>query len=416
MLSYAILSYDNSIGSGRNGDVKKVCLRGTISEDGEYALKTIMEGNEGIKEYYFLQYFTRLNHPNIIKLKTGWLKHHTAVVQEVDPVSKAVYYIERPMTCLFMLLELCETDANSYFLSIRFKQLEFKLKIMSEFINQMSNALDFLHSHSIYHLDFKPSNVLVKFDNGNPIFKLIDFDMSTQRQKVNPVDLGVYYYSPTEAFAGFGVVNGEGVPTDKLTDSNKFDSYSFGKSLYQLSQYMDGITKIDFYRFGECYEEPRQIRPNTVRYEAYTRDYKENPTFSRNPGLQWIIRSLMHCDPIKRQSISAVRYDFNQIVFDSSSNNKYPKVSTTPSHRPDNFNQRYAMEQRKNNWQEPPGKNEDSVAVKTREDKTENKMQFKPKPPPHLKAVNHHYNRRNIGTKLSDNEIQKMEENLEISV
>ncbi len=99
------------------------------------------------------------------------------------------------------------------------------------YIRQVAEALDFVHSKNIIHLDVKPANILIN-DEDNAI--LIDFGLSKQydekghQTSTTPVGIS-HGYAPLEQYAQGGVG----------TFSPSTDIYSLGATLFKL---VTGIT------------------------------------------------------------------------------------------------------------------------------------------------------------------------------
>jgi serine/threonine-protein kinase len=106
------------------------------------------------------------------------------------------------------------------------KQTNFRL--IAEIFTQVLNALDYVHTRSIIHLDIKPENIFITrdtYDRRLVIAKLIDFGIA--RVLSQPLEPQAYltgdprYMAPEQA-----VLNG---PVDARTDL-----YALGMSFYEL--------------------------------------------------------------------------------------------------------------------------------------------------------------------------------------
>jgi len=83
---------------------------------------------------------------------------------------------------------------------------------------EMIDAMSFIHKKKIFHLDLKPSNVLVNSDYG---CKIADFGLSQKVQNVLPLMVGTPLYMAPEI-------------QEHRTVSEKADVYSFGLILFAL--------------------------------------------------------------------------------------------------------------------------------------------------------------------------------------
>ena len=73
-------------------------------------------------------------------------------------------------------------------------------------IIDMITALHFLHSNGVIHCDVKPSNFIIVSTAKGPVAKLIDFDMSTYRDK--PVhNCQTLEYAPPEILSMYHNIN-----------------------------------------------------------------------------------------------------------------------------------------------------------------------------------------------------------------
>ena len=121
----------------------------------------------------------KLEHPNIVNVSEVFEENNTAymIMEYVDGKN---------------LKDLIGKE-NQY-------QLEDALKI----IKQVGNALHYIHSHNIIHLDIKPANILID-EAGNA--KLIDFGIAKQYSDANPETQAATVatfskgYSPIEQYA-----------------------------------------------------------------------------------------------------------------------------------------------------------------------------------------------------------------------
>lgn len=135
-----------------------------------------------------------ISHPNIIKLYD--------------------HFIEFNMC--FLILEDCENgDIASYISNNNISKNEL-IRLCYEIIN----AIDYLHSQNVCHLDIKPSNILI--DRSGRV-KLADFGMSNSYYGLcNRDRVGTRLYRAPEVF------------DEKPFDPFKADVWSLGMSLYYI--------------------------------------------------------------------------------------------------------------------------------------------------------------------------------------
>lgn len=147
------------------------------------------------------QTIAALNHPNIIKIISVFEENNTAyyVMEYVEGMSlEQMSTQDAPMP---------ENEAKVY-------------------ISQVADALKYLHSNNILHLDVKPSNILV--NNGKAV--LIDFGISKRydsdngkQTSISPVALSEGY-APLEQYTKDGIAH----------FAPATDIYSLGATLYKL--------------------------------------------------------------------------------------------------------------------------------------------------------------------------------------
>ena len=143
-----------------------------------------------------------LNHPHIIRIYDIFKKNNTAyyVMEYIEGMSLAEMVKQQGA--------LPEDMAVVY-------------------IKQVASALEFVHQHSINHLDVKPANIMVRKEDNQAV--LIDFGLSKQYdasgEQTSTTPVGISYgYAPMEQYN----VGGVG------TFSPQTDIYSLGATLYKL--------------------------------------------------------------------------------------------------------------------------------------------------------------------------------------
>lgn len=128
-----------------------------------------------------------------------------------------------------------------------------------EYIHQAADALSYVHSNNIMHLDFKPANILIRKSDDKAI--LIDFGTSKQydsegsQTSTTPVGLSAGY-APLELMKVGGV----------QTFSPETDVYSLGATLYYLvtgQNPPDASERMEMIMEGETLSFPASIS-NTV--------------------------------------------------------------------------------------------------------------------------------------------------------
>ena len=128
------------------------------------------------------------------------------------------------------------------------------------YIRQVADALSYVHSHNIMHLDVKPANVLVRKSDDKAI--LIDFGTAKQydsegtQTSTTPVGLSAGY-APIEMTKPGGV----------QTFSPETDVYSLGATLYYLvtgQNPPDASERMEMIMEGEKFQFPKSITTTTA--------------------------------------------------------------------------------------------------------------------------------------------------------
>lgn len=143
-----------------------------------------------------------LNHPHIIRIYDIFKENNTA------------YYVMEYIEGMSLAEMVKQQDALSEDVAVGY-------------IKQVASALEFVHQHSINHLDVKPANIMVRKEDNQSV--LIDFGLSKQYdasgEQTSTTPVGISHgYAPMEQYN----VGGVG------TFSPQTDIYSLGATLYKL--------------------------------------------------------------------------------------------------------------------------------------------------------------------------------------
>ena len=145
---------------------------------------------------------SKLRHPNIITIHD--------IFQENDTAYYVMEFIEGASLSEIIKSEgtLSESEALGY-------------------IRKVADAVGYMHSLTMNHLDLKPANIMIRQDDGEPI--LIDFGLSKQydasggQTSTTPVGIS-HGYAPIEQYRPGGVA----------TFTPQTDIYALGATLYAL--------------------------------------------------------------------------------------------------------------------------------------------------------------------------------------
>ncbi|KAF2348722.1 Protein kinase domain [Trinorchestia longiramus] len=86
-------------------------------------------------------------------------------------IIKLINYVENTEKAFFVLEHFSGQNLLDYIESVRSRDIQFKMKIMKCYLEQIIDALSYLHRNNIYHCDLKPENILVSGQN----LKICDF-------------------------------------------------------------------------------------------------------------------------------------------------------------------------------------------------------------------------------------------------
>lgn len=165
------------------------------------------QSNKEMMERYLAKFkkeakiISKFNHPNVIR------------VHDVFDENNTSYYV----------MEYLEGESLSALIA---KNGAFSENVAIHYIKCIGNALEYIHSFGVNHLDVKPSNIMVR-SSGEPV--LIDFGVSKQYdsggQQTSSTPVGISEgYAPSEQYKKGGVSE----------FSPQTDIYSLGATFYHL--------------------------------------------------------------------------------------------------------------------------------------------------------------------------------------
>lgn len=165
------------IGRGGHGIVYRAYHEENVSE--AVAVKIIEDTGNIDSLLIEPELLSRLNHPNIIRLKDFFI-HAGKLVLVTE-------YIDG-------------IDLQSYFSN----RGNLTAEEVGTFLTQIADALSHAHTNNIIHRDIKLSNVLFTGETQNPRFVLVDFGISRMAEGIQTVKrvAGTYYYMAPEQLRG----------------------------------------------------------------------------------------------------------------------------------------------------------------------------------------------------------------------
>jgi serine/threonine protein kinase len=179
------------------------------------AISLIQEQGESRNPYVAIKFLSRnfKQHPDALKA----LVRELARYQKLNhPNIVRAYDLNRMGNTIFMVMEYLEGISLKQF--IKANKHGIPLEDAKPIIQDMGNALSYIHKEGIAHLDFKPDNII--YDPKQKTIKIIDFGISrllnkSEREKTlyDPGNLSAYTkaYASREMFLDF-----DPAPTDDI--------------------------------------------------------------------------------------------------------------------------------------------------------------------------------------------------------
>lgn len=202
--------------------------------------------------------------------------------QMTHPNIARYYAFERRGNAYYVLMEFVRGNSLRQFLRKKLMVDEEKPPFIEEklFLKtylQCAQALQYIHSRDVLHLDIKPENIIV---DDSFIAKILDFGISVKRD-VTPDRLGgsVFYIAPEVVKAAFG--------KETFQVGECSDVYSLGATMYELAtgrpphlpSFFDNRTKAWVYYWND-YQKLPDIARKAYEIELMTEGIKEPPSFS----------------------------------------------------------------------------------------------------------------------------------------
>jgi len=232
-----------------------------------------------IQEAYLREkaHLSALNHPNIIKL-----------YEAVDTATSCVHSIEEEVSYLAL-----EQASYGDILEIISKNGHMSEILTRTIFRQLVDAISYLHSREIAHLDLKVENLLLD-ENFN--LKLIDFDLSQNFGSASVTSKGTPGYRPPELKSG------------QCNDFKAADVYSLAVVLFiMVSGYPPYLeiprgsrgTESDY----DAYY--RLLRTNISRFWEVHAKHKNNLEFF-SEEFKSLVSSMLAEEPEKRPSLEEI--------------------------------------------------------------------------------------------------------------
>jgi len=188
-----------------------------------------------IKEYFFKGYCYRDNNNLSVqvhsetgkilfdKFKEKQIKEAKILSEVHHPYIVNVLEVFEENNTAYIAMEYISGCSLKYMMDIEGKLQE---KNVLKFVNQIGQALDFVHKKNILHLDIKPNNILIDKQNNA---RLIDFGVS-KRYDIEQQETSTTMLTLSKGFASIEQYDSEGT----ISFSPCPDVYSLGATMYNL--------------------------------------------------------------------------------------------------------------------------------------------------------------------------------------
>ena len=199
------------------------------------ATQTMLERKVCIKEFFFKEYCDRNSSGYITSTTNGNKEIVNRFLNKFLKEAKTIARLDH--SNIIRILDIFEENCTAYYVMdyVEGCTIEDIVKskgaisehIAINYINQVADALGYIHQQNINHLDVKPANIMIRKADDKAI--LIDFGISKQydidgnQTSTTPVGIS-HGYAPMEQYKQGGV----------STFSPQTDIYALGATLYKL--------------------------------------------------------------------------------------------------------------------------------------------------------------------------------------
>lgn len=201
------------------------------------AENTLLEGKVAIKEFFFKEYCERDDSTSRVTIPTSGNREIVErFKQKFIKEAKTIFRLNHPN--IVRILDVFEENGTAYYVMdyIEGESLGDMVKRRGaipeaealDYVKDAASALEYIHSKNINHLDIKPSNLVLRHDDGKVL--VIDFGVAKQYDAVTsegttttPVGIS-HGYSPAEQYRKNGV----------QAFSPQSDVYALAATLFKL--------------------------------------------------------------------------------------------------------------------------------------------------------------------------------------
>jgi len=166
-----------------------------------------------------------------------------------------------------------------------------------EFMMQIFEAIDYIHSINIIHCDIKPENFVLKFEKNKAELKLIDFGNVRRKNKNNEK---LFNFSGTKEYIAPEAL-------DNIGFDEKVDEWAAGVIMFNL------LTGADPFSSDNDSDYKDNIRYKNIKFE-----------YIKNESLRNLNKKLLNRDPAKRisvkEALEEIKHIKNEIIYNNSIN------------------------------------------------------------------------------------------------
>lgn len=233
---------------------------------GIYKLGALV-GKGGMSEVYHAVHRT-LGQPVAIKILSEQLVHVRNFRVRFEQEAKIVAALRHPNIVRVFDLGAGnnETGQGVYYMAMEYvdgedlgdilrQRKHLLLDEVQKIITEVASALDYAHTHGLIHRDVKPSNVMLRSENGSAV--LMDFGiaklMEEQTNLTGSILMGTLDYASPEQIMSQQTIDG------------RADVYALGVMTYQMLTgslpFAGGVGQVVFAHLQQPAPDPRTLRP-----------------------------------------------------------------------------------------------------------------------------------------------------------
>ena len=275
----------------REDIAKKYKITQKILGDGATSLVYLAENS--LKETFAIKRINKdevnINKKNIIKEAEICLKlNHKNIIK--------YYEIYEDIKFINIVMEQGQIDLFEFLIRSPIGYIPELISI--DFLIQIFESIDYLHSINIVHCDIKPENFVLKFTKDKVILKLIDFGNARKKPRNNEK---LYNFSGTKEYMAPEILENKGF-------DEKIDEWAAGVIMYNL------LTGADPFSTDNNSDYKDNIRFKDIKFE-----------YIKDENLRNLIKKLLERDASKRisskEALGEIKRIKNEIILNNNKDN-----------------------------------------------------------------------------------------------